>query len=115
MTQIKSQLAFGKILAYRKYELFMERYRSAADDFILPYVSSLPPESKTQLLDIGSGEGYLKYFCDSGEIDFHGIEINPRRREVCERLGYRMSSFDIEKHIFPMKQILSILLLPVTC
>lgn len=102
MNPTKSQLAFGKILSYRKYELFMERYRSAADDFIIPHVEKLP-DNKARLLDIGSREGYLKYFCDNGKIDFHGIEINPRRREVCERLGYQMSSFDIERHIFPFE------------
>lgn len=95
------QLAFGKIQSYRKYELFMERYRSAADDFILPHVNKLPSDSEVKLLDVGSGKGFLKYFCDTDKIQYFGIELDPKRIEICKNIGYSISSFDIEKSAFP--------------
>lgn len=94
-------MAFGKIPAYRKYELFMERYRSAADEFIIPHVNSFSKENPARLLDIGSGDGYLKYFCDQENIDFHGVEIQPRRIKICEEMGYKINTFNIETDRFP--------------
>ena len=103
MTQTtqKKQLAFGKIPSYRKYELFMERYRSAAEDFINPFVSKFSSSGPAKLLDIGSGDGYLKFFCEQQNIEFHGIELHPRRIKVCQELGYDIKSFNIEKERFP--------------
>jgi SAM-dependent methyltransferase len=93
----KTELAFGKIPAYCKYELFMERYRSAAE-FIRRAHAEVP---HLKLLDVGSGNGYLKYFCDFGCIEWHGIEIWEERYKDCERLGYHMHRCDIENEKLP--------------
>lgn len=93
----KTEVAFGKIPAYCKYELFMERYRSAAE-FIRRAHADV---QKLTLLDVGSGNGYLKYFCDFGNIEWHGIEIWEERYQDCERLGYHMHRCDIDAETLP--------------
>jgi SAM-dependent methyltransferase len=95
----KTEVAFGKIPAYCKYELFMERYRSASE-FIQRAHADV---SKLKLLDVGSGNGYLKYFCDFGNIEWHGIEIWEERLKDCERLGYHMHRCDIENEPLPFE------------
>jgi len=95
----KTELAFGKIPAYCKYELFMERYRSASDFIRLAHADL----DKLKLLDVGSGNGYLKYFCDFGNIDWHGIEIWEERFKDCERLGYHMHWCDIDVEKLPFE------------
>lgn len=99
----KNTLAFGRIPAFRKYELFMERYRSAVDDFIVPYLEkNSPQDRKVRILDVGSGEGNLKYFFkDTSNLEFTGIEISEDRKKMCRELGYEIVSFDIEKEKFP--------------
>ncbi len=81
----KTKMAFGKIPAYCTYELFMERYRSAAE-FLRAHHEGKP---RLSLLDVGCGEGYLKYFCDFGDIEWTGIEMTPARQEECRRIGYQ--------------------------
>ena len=93
----KTELAFGKIPAYCKYELFMERYRSASDFIRMAHVDI----DKINLLDIGSGNGYLKYFCEFGNIEWHGIEIWEERYRDCETLGYKMHRCDIDSEKLP--------------
>lgn len=95
----KTELAFGKIPAYCKYELFMERYRSAAEFIRLAHENVM----KMTLLDVGSGNGYLKYFCDFGNIEWHGIEIWVERFKDCERLGYQMHWCDIDNDRLPLQ------------
>jgi len=95
----KTELAFGKIPAYCKYELFMERYRSASDFIRIAHADV----DQLKLLDVGSGNGYLKYFCDFGDIDWHGIEIWEERFKDCERLGYRMYRCDIDSENLPFE------------
>ncbi len=95
----KTEKAFGKIPAYCKYELFMERYRSAAE-FIK---NAHKDRNKLILLDVGCGEGYLKYFCDFRKIEFCGIEIWKKRFEVCKKLGYKMYNCDIDNKSLPFK------------
>jgi SAM-dependent methyltransferase len=96
----KTACAFGKIPAYCQYELFMERYRSAAE-FIQRAHANL---ETLKLLDVGSGNGYLKYFCDFGNIDWHGIEIWEERFRDCERLGYHMHRYDIDTETLPFEK-----------
>lgn len=105
MALAKNNIAFGRIPAYKKYELFMERYRSAVDDFIVPYLEeNSPKDRKVRILDVGSGEGNLKYFFeDLSDIEFTGIEISENRQEMCRKLGYEIISFDIEKEKFPFE------------
>lgn len=95
----KTELAFGKIPAYCRYELFMERYRSAAE-FIQKAHANL---ETLKLLDVGSGNGYLKYFCDFGHIEWHGIEIWEERFKDCESLGYHMHWCDIDIDELPFE------------
>lgn len=97
MKKEKTALAFGKIPAYCKYELFMERYRSASDFIRMAHAG----KDRIKLLDVGSGNGYLKYFCDFGNIEWHGIEIWEERFRDCERLGYHMHWCDIDVDTLP--------------
>ncbi len=92
-----NQLAFGRINAYRKYELFMERYRSAAE--IVRREIPLSPE--TRFLDVGCGNGIMKFFFDDHEGQWHGIEEWAERVECCEKLGYEVASINIESTPFP--------------
>jgi SAM-dependent methyltransferase len=92
-------LAFGKIPALRKYELHMERYR-AVFEVLEKHVSSPGPDSRPQLLDIGSGDGNLKYFCPP-HFEMHGIEKRPNKVDVCEKLGYTMTHGDISTSPLP--------------
>jgi SAM-dependent methyltransferase len=92
-----SQRAFGRITSYRKYELFMERYRSAAE--IVRRELSLNPE--TRFLDVGCGNGIMKFFFDDAEGIWHGIEEWGERVECCEKLGYEVAQLNIETTPFP--------------
>jgi len=92
-----NQLAFGRINAYRKYELFMERYRSAAE--IVRREIPLNPE--TRFLDVGCGNGIMKFFFDDVEGTWHGIEAWAERVACCEKLGYKVAEINIESTAFP--------------
>ncbi len=77
----------------------MERYRSAA-----AFIHRAHAGLKTlRLLDVGCGNGYLKYFCDFGDIEWHGIEIWEERYKDCESLGYHMHWCDIDTDILPFE------------
>ena len=74
-----ARLAFGRVPAYRSYELFFERYRAAAE-FLDPRPSALgawPGGRARRLLDVGCGEGFLKRFVSAADIEWHGTEVNP--------------------------------------
>ena len=92
-----TQVAFGRINAYRKYELFMERYRSAAE--IVRREISLTPA--TRFLDVGCGNGIMKFFFDQDEGVWHGIEEWPERVECCKNLGYQVTQFNMDTTGFP--------------
>ncbi len=95
----KTELAFGKIKSYCKYELFMERYRSASD-FIH---KEKDKRNKIKLLDVGCGEGYLSYFIEKENTEFHGVEISPNRVKKCAGLGYQMHDVDISTSPLPFE------------
>lgn len=98
MKQIsKDEMAFGRIPAYCKYELFMERYRSAAET--IRNETALNDDVK--FLDVGCGEGYMKYFFDLNEGKWHGIECWKERAELCRGLGYTVVDVDINKDAIP--------------
>jgi len=86
------ELAFGRIPAYCKYELFMERYRSAAE-IVRREVSV---GARTRFLDVGCGNGYMKYFFERDEGVWHGIEVWDKRVQCCRDLGYEVSEINIE-------------------
>ena len=95
----KTEMAFGKIRSYCKYELFMEHYRSAAD-----FVHSEKEKSgKVKILDVGCGEGHLKYFVDNEGTEWHGIDFDPNRSKLCADLGYQMHDVDISASPLPFE------------
>jgi SAM-dependent methyltransferase len=98
------KLAFGKILSHHKYDLTLERQRSAAEEYILPYCKPNDKHPRKKILEIGPGDGYLKYFCDGSNLDFYGIDKDPKKRDICERIGYQMACFDVERHILPYEK-----------
>lgn len=96
-TEPTNTLAFGRIPAYCKYELFMERYRSAAE--IIRREIRIGPD--TRILDVGCGNGYMKHFFDEGEGEWHGIEVWEQRVRCCQKLGYQIAEINIETTPFP--------------
>jgi SAM-dependent methyltransferase len=93
----KAERAFGKIPAYCRYELHMERYRSAAD-----FVRRAHEErDRLRLLDVGSGSAQLKHFCDFGNIDWYGVDISARGIKECRDMGYKMCRCDIDEEPLP--------------
>lgn len=96
------ELAFGKVPAYCRYELFMERYRSAAD-FIAAQAAQAP-RGALDVLDVGSGLGYLKQFCDPCPHRFVGVEFSPGRLERCRALGYEMHALDVDAEPLPFAE-----------
>lgn len=75
----------------------MERYRSAAE--LIRREILLKPDS--QILDVGCGNGYMKYFFDEHEGDWHGIEEWDQRVRCCQKLGYKVAEINIETSAFP--------------
>lgn len=92
------RLAFGRVPAYCTYELFFERYRAAAELLNPRAEGAAAPR---RILDVGSGEGFLKYFVDAPDWEWHGVEWHERRRRLCEWLGYRMIAADISAERLP--------------
>jgi SAM-dependent methyltransferase len=93
-------MAFCRIPAYCKYELFMERYRHAAE-FVSPQLAEL---EMPKALDVGSGPGHLKVFFDHEKtMEWHGIEVREEMVEECGALGYRMHTHNIDKGRFPFE------------
>lgn len=92
------RLAFGRIPAYCTYELFFERYRAAAEFLNPRRDAGVVPR---RILDVGSGEGFLKYFVDAADFEWHGIEQNEGRLRLCAWLGYRMVARDISRESLP--------------
>lgn len=93
----RTVLAFGRIPAYRKYELFMERYRSAAEIIR----GRLALTGQTRILDVGSGDGKLRYFFEPEEGQWFGVERETDRLKACEELGYEMVQTDLNDTRLP--------------
>jgi ubiquinone/menaquinone biosynthesis C-methylase UbiE len=97
MMRKKDEVAFGRIPAYCKYELFMERYRSAAEIIR----DAMPLNENVKFLDVGCGEGNMKYFFDAREGQWHGIECWQKRADICRDLGYEVVDIDINETLLP--------------
>jgi SAM-dependent methyltransferase len=93
----KSELAFGRIPAYCKYELFMERYRSAAETIR----NQVNLTKNKRILDVGCGEGYMRYFFDHNEGRWFGVERWKERIEISQKLGYEVVDIDINSNLLP--------------
>lgn len=96
------KLSYGLIPGYRRYDLFYERYYSAARIILATGLI----QDGARILDIGSGEGFFKFFFDgmtSSQIEWHGIEIWKERAEFCSHVGYRMFDLDLDKDRLPFK------------
>jgi SAM-dependent methyltransferase len=96
--ELGREMAFGRIPAYCRYELFMERYRFPAEVAAREFCG----RETFSVLDIGSGRGRLKYFFDfNPHIAWHGIEVNEEMARICSGIGYRMHRHDIERSPLP--------------
>lgn len=96
--KLGQEMAFGKIPAFCKYELYIERYRSAAEIAR----AELPRRDSLSVLDVGSGRGRLKYFFDFHDrIDWHGIEVLDEMMRICSDIGYTMHRHDIDQAALP--------------
>jgi SAM-dependent methyltransferase len=96
------QLAFGIVPAFRRYELFHARYHE-----MLPVVAPLAARKgdALRILDVGSGMGDAKRFLDQlpAKPRWTGIEINPKRAQMCRALGYEpvIGALDLEEDPLP--------------
>lgn len=96
------KLSFGIIPGFRNYDLFYERYLSAVK--ILKENGFVKENIK--VLDIGSGEGFFKFFFDAlcqEEIEWHGIEVWKERAALCRHLGYTIQEETLEKGSLPFE------------
>ncbi len=93
----RKEIAFGVVPAYCRYELFLERYRSAADFIRKEHVDA----DGLVALDIGTGNGYMKRFCNFGDIEWHGVEVSERRLNTCRDVGYNMHRCDVATDPLP--------------
>jgi SAM-dependent methyltransferase len=94
------KLSFGIIPGFKNYDLFYERYLSGVT--LLKESGIVKPDLR--ILDIGSGEGFFKFFFDAlcdEKIEWHGIEIWKERAEFCRHIGYKIEEVNLEKDDLP--------------
>ncbi len=97
---VHKKLSFGKIPGYRNYDLFYERYESAVE--ILRKEGAV--QAGMKVLDVGSGEGFFKFFFDryyENQLDWHGIEVWKERAEFCRHIGYNIQEVNLEAGKLP--------------
>lgn len=90
------RLAFGVVPAYRRFELFYERYRAAAE-LLAPRPAALgawPGGRKRRILDVGAGEGHLKRFVTAPDLEWHATELDAGRAALCAEQGYAVTAGD---------------------
>lgn len=89
--------AFGPLLAFRRYELFLMRYAFPAE--VIAEERRLADH--LTVLDLGCGDGVIKKLCPSARIAWHGVDVDPVRVRQCEALAYRMHSLNLERDSLP--------------
>jgi SAM-dependent methyltransferase len=97
---IHKKLSHGVLPGYRNYDLFYERYLSAVN--ILHDKNLLPDGAR--ILDIGSGDGFFKFFFDwrfKEKFEWTGIEVWKERVAFCRHIGYHIDEVDLEKGSLP--------------
>jgi len=95
-----TKLSHGIIPGFRKYDLFYERYLSAVE--VLQAEGAV--QQNIKVLDIGSGEGFFKFFFDAlcpEKIQWHGVEVWPERAALCKHLGYTIAQKTLENGELP--------------
>jgi len=94
------KLSHGIIPGFRNYDLFYERYLSAVQllkDKELVF-------DGMKILDIGSGEGFFKFFFDvdyKAKLDWRGVEVWKERAEFCRHIGYEIDELNLEEGSLP--------------
>jgi len=95
------KLSHGILPGFRNYDLFYERYLSAVQ--LLKDKGLLFNGMK--VLDIGSGEGFFKFFfdaiCPDIKIEWHGLEVWKERAALCRHLGYKITETTLENGDLP--------------
>ncbi|MBT3241877.1 MAG: class I SAM-dependent methyltransferase [Bacteroidetes bacterium] len=97
---IHKKFSFGIIPGYRNYDLFYERYLSA----VLVIKEEKIIQNGTKVLDIGTGDGFFKFFFDATfdeKIQWQGIEVWKERAEFCRHIGYEISETNLENGVLP--------------
>lgn len=97
----RKELAFGQAPAFCRYELHMERYRSAAEFLLRHTADARAASQRMSLIDVGAGTGSMRYFLPESDFEFHGTDIWPARIKICESLGYKMHHHDIDDEELP--------------
>ncbi len=95
-TEMK-ELAFGKVPSFCRYDLYMERHRCTSDFIRAEHRG----RDGLRILDVGSGPGLLKRFCDFGNIEWHGVDNEPGAIRNSASLGYAMNDLDVERQTLP--------------
>jgi len=98
--EVHKKLSHGVLPGYRNYDMFYERYKSAVE--ILESKDIIQKGMK--VLDVGSGEGFFKFFFDNryeNQLEWHGIEVWKERAEFCRHIGYNIKEVDLEKGQIP--------------
>jgi SAM-dependent methyltransferase len=100
-----TQLAFGVVPAYRRFELYQARYVE-----LVPVVAEALAEKGPglQVLDIGPGNGDSKKFVDAmaGPARWTAVEVSPRYIEACRAVGYEriVEGVDLERDALPLPE-----------
>ena len=95
------KLSHGIIPGFRNYDLFYERYLSAVQ--LIKERELIFDGMK--ILDIGSGEGFFKFFfdamCPDIKIEWYGLEVWKERAALCRHLGYNITETTLENGDLP--------------
>ena len=94
------KLSFGVIPGFRNYDLFYERYLNGVN--ILRGEGAIKDPMK--ILDIGSGEGFFKFFFDAmcpEKIEWYGVEVWKERAAFCRHIGYHIDDINLEVEPLP--------------